>query len=497
MTWATLGRGRLSFTLLLLPAVIYVLTWRLAPALYTVWLSLTQYNIVYDAAPQLNHLENYRRIVHDSTLGEALRLSVIFAVLATAVELAIGLAAAAFFDSDPPGRNLLLGIFLLPMIMAPVVVGTVWSALFDRTVGPIPYLFELLHGPDVQWLGTPVTAMVGLIFSDAWEWAPLAALLLFSAMQAIPREQHDAARSDGASSWQLFFRVVLPQITGMLVVAGGLRRMRWRRRWSWPHILGTAMVLVWTLPAFFYLALLSVKPERIMVERSALIFWPTFERYRDIVVSDLGLPIWNSLLTSTVGALFTLALASLAAVTFTFLDFRGKALLFLLMLLPRMFPPVTTLIPIQLAMKTLGLIDTRAALIILFTGFQIPLAIWIMRTYLDEIPRELAESAAIDGASLPSIVARIVLPLAGPGLLAAFILAFIFNWNEFLFPLIVTSFHAKTGSVAIMNFAGGYKKLQWGSLAVLGVVMSMPVILFVLAFRSALIRGFTAGALKG
>jgi len=225
MTWATLGRGRLSFTLLLLPAVIYVLTWRLAPALYTVWLSLTQYNIVYDAAPQLNHLENYRRILHDGTLGEALRLSVIFAVLATAVELVIGLAAAAFFDSDPPGRNLLLGIFLLPMIMAPVVVGTVWSALFDRTVGPIPYLFELFHGPDVQWLGTPVTAMVGLIFSDAWEWAPLAALLLFSAMQAIPREQHDAARSDGASSWQLFFRVVLPQITGMLVVAGGLRLM--------------------------------------------------------------------------------------------------------------------------------------------------------------------------------------------------------------------------------------------------------------------------------
>jgi multiple sugar transport system permease protein len=90
-----------------------------------------------------------------------------------------------------------------------------------------------------------------------------------------------------------------------------------------------------------------------------------------------------------------------------------------------------------------------------------------------------------------------VLPLAGPGLLAAFVLSFIFNWNEFLFPLIVTSINAKTGSVAIMNFAGGYKKLQWGSLAVLGVVMTLPVIMFVLAFRAALVRGFTAGALKG
>src|SRR3989441_1930594 len=224
MTWVTLGRGRLVFAVHMLPARGCVVAWRLAPALYTIWLSLTQYNIVYDAAPKLTHLETYRRILHDGSLSEPLRLSATFAVIATAVELAVGLGAAAFFDSAPPGRNLLLGIFLLPMIMAPVVVGTVWSALFDRTVGPIPYLFEVLHGPDVQWLGTPVTAMSGLIISDAWEWAPLAALLLFSAMQTIPREQHEAARADAHSSWQLFFRIVLPQITGMLVVAGGAGR---------------------------------------------------------------------------------------------------------------------------------------------------------------------------------------------------------------------------------------------------------------------------------
>jgi multiple sugar transport system permease protein len=245
------------------------------------------------------------------------------------------------------------------------------------------------------------------------------------------------------------------------------------------------------------LVLLSVKPEGLMAVRSALIFVPTFERYREMVITNLGLPIWNSLLTSFAGALATLALASLAAVTFSFLDFRGKAALFLIMLLPRMFPPVTTLIPIQLAMKTLGLIDTRTGLILLFAAFQVPLAIWIMRTALAEVPRELAESAALDGASLPVIVTKVVLPLAGPGLLAAFILAFIFNWNEFLFPLILTSFHAKTGSVAITSFSGGYKQLPWGPLAVLGVVMTIPVILFVLAFRAALVRGFTAGALKG
>lgn len=267
-----------------------------------------------------------------------------------------------------------------------------------------------------------------------------------------------------------------------------------RRRW---HLLGIAGLLAWTLPPFLYMVALSIKPERILIDRSQIFFWPTLERYHDFVASGLAVPIWNSLITSTLGSLGTLVLAGLAAMTFSFIDFKAKTLLFLLILLPRMFPPVTTVIPIQLMLKWMGLIDTKTALIILFVGFEIPLAIWVLRTFLDEIPRELAESAALDGASLPRIVAKILLPLAGPGLLAAFILSFIFNWNEFLFPLIVTSFNARTGSVAIMSFTAGYKKLLWGALATLGVIMTIPVVLFVLAFRQSLVRGFTVGALKG
>jgi multiple sugar transport system permease protein len=225
MRWATLGRGRLTFVLLALPAIIYVVVWRIAPALYTIWLSLNQYNMVYDAQPRWDHLENYGRLLHDSGLLEALRLSVVFALATTAVELVVGLVAAAFFDSDPPARNLLLGLFLLPMIMAPVVVGTVWSALFDQTVGPIPYLLEVLHGPRIPWLATPLSAMFGLVAADAWEWSPLMTLLLFSAMQVIPREQYEAARVDGATAGQLFLRITLPQVTGMVAVAAGLRFM--------------------------------------------------------------------------------------------------------------------------------------------------------------------------------------------------------------------------------------------------------------------------------
>jgi len=225
MRWATLGRGRFYFFLLILPAVLYVVAWRIAPALYTILLSFTQYNIVYDAGPTWNHLQNYGRLLHDRSLLESLRISVVFTVAATAVELLVGLGVGVFFDSDPPARNLLLGVFLLPMIMAPVVVGTIWGILFDPTIGPIPYLIQVLHGPRVEWLGSSLLALGGLVVADAWEWSPLLALLLFSAMQTIPREQYEAARVDGSSGWQLFWRVILPQVRGMVIVAAGLRFM--------------------------------------------------------------------------------------------------------------------------------------------------------------------------------------------------------------------------------------------------------------------------------
>jgi multiple sugar transport system permease protein len=225
MKWAALGSGRFYFWVMTVPAVLYVVVWRLGPAVYTLWLGLHQYNIVYDAAPRWNHFGNYPQLLHDGALRQSLGLSGEFALVATAAEVVIGLAAAVFLDTDPPGRNLLLGVFLLPMIMAPVVVGTAWGTLFDRTVGYIPYVLGLLHAPQVPWLATPGTAMFALIVADAWEWAPLIALLLFAALQAVPREHFEAARVDGASGWQLFRRIMLPQIAGMILVAAGLRLM--------------------------------------------------------------------------------------------------------------------------------------------------------------------------------------------------------------------------------------------------------------------------------
>ncbi len=217
----------------------------------------------------------------------------------------------------------------------------------------------------------------------------------------------------------------------------------------WGQLVGTGLLLAWTLPPFLYLVLLSVKSEALMVERVRLVFWPTLERYRDVVVSDRGTPVWTSLVTSTAGAVFAVTLASLAAVTFAFLDFRGKT-------------------ASRLALKTLGLIDTRTALVILFTGFQIRWPSGSCGRPSARCPVSWPRARRSTGPLCRPSSPGPCCPRLGSALLAALILSFIFNWNEFLFPLIVTGLDAKTGSVVDHELRRRLQEAPVGSLAVLG-----------------------------
>ena len=276
-------------------------------------------------------------------------------------------------------------------------------------------------------------------------------------------------------------------------------RTRWTTRLRGAGLAaGVIAVLLWTLLPLFYLVVLSVKPEDMMLGPPSVVFHPTLARYRELLQWDqLGQPMWNSVASSGLGTLGAVILGGMAALAFTLMNFRGKSALFFVVLLTRMFPAVTTVIPIYLIVRMLGLLDSLTALVLLFIGFQIPLVMWILATYLQTLPKELVEAASLDGASLPVIAVRIILPLATPGLLSAAILCFIFNWNEFLFPLVLTSFDAKTGAVAMMNYLESEKNVLWGPLSTVGVAMTVPVVLFVVLLRTHLVRGLTAGMLKG
>jgi multiple sugar transport system permease protein len=271
-----------------------------------------------------------------------------------------------------------------------------------------------------------------------------------------------------------------------------------RRATTAGALMGIGALLIWTLLPLFYLAVLSVKPEALMLDPPSLNFKPTLDRYRELLGwGTLGTPIWNSLITATFGTAGALCLGAMMALGFALHEFRGRRSVFFAILLTRMFPPVTTLIPLYLILRMLGLLDTRMGLILIFAALQIPLVLWIMQASLGTIPREMVESAVLDGASLPVVTVFVILPLASPGLVSAGILSFIFCWNDFLLPLVMTSTQARTGTVELMRYTETYKTVLWGPLSTVAIAMAAPTILFVLGLRQYLVKGLTTGMLKG
>jgi len=162
----------------------------------------------------------------------------------------------------------------------------------------------------------------------------------------------------------------------------------------------------------------------------------------------------------------------------------------------RILPPIAVAIPMYVLFQQVGLLDSIVALIIVYVATNLPIVVWLMREYFASLPRELEESAAVDGASAFRIVRSIVLPISVPGLVATFLIVLIFAWNEFLIALVLTSADAQTMplQVAAQNATRGP---QWWAMSVLILIMIAPVIVMALALERYITKGLLVGALKG
>jgi multiple sugar transport system permease protein len=227
------------------------------------------------------------------------------------------------------------------------------------------------------------------------------------------------------------------------------------------------------------------------------IFDPTLKNYVDILnTSPLVDYAINSLIVASLNTLLCLIVGSMAAYGLARFKFRGADNLAFWILSIRMMPPVAAIIPIYILMKNIGLLDTPWCLVITYLTFNLPFVVWMMKGFFEEIPREIEESALIDGCSDVSVFFRIALPLVAPGLAATAIMVFIFSWNEFLFALILTGTKAVTLPVGII----GYMKetgINWGYMTAGGILALIPVIVFMILVQKHLVKGLTLGALKG
>jgi len=229
---------------------------------------------------------------------------------------------------------------------------------------------------------------------------------------------------------------------------------------------------------------------------------PTWKRYIGLitgrtasVLGETGIEFrhafMNSIVVASVVTIITIILCSFAAYVTRF-SFQGRNSFMFSILITQMIPRAAIIIPIYLIMGYLGLRDTRIGLIIIYIGFLLPIAIWILRNYFMTIPKEISEAAIVDGCSHIKALIKIILPLVSPGLFATGVYIFLSAWNEFFFALILTSTNAKTITVAITEFStqGG---IDYGMMTTAGIIGSIVPLILAIIFQKHLIKGLTAG----
>ncbi len=205
----------------------------------------------------------------------------------------------------------------------------------------------------------------------------------------------------------------------------------------------------------------------------------------------------NSIVVAGATAMIVLVLGGTAGYALGRLRFPGRRTVRWLLLMVAMFPPISLVSPLFIMLDRLRILDTYAALILPYTVFALPLGTWILATYFSELPRDIEEAALVDGCSTIQALWRVLLPLAGPGLVTAGILVFIYAWNEFMFALAFTSSDsARTVPVAIALFPGLHE-FPWGEIAAASSLVTVPVILLAAIFQRRIVRGLTVGAVTG
>jgi multiple sugar transport system permease protein len=256
----------------------------------------------------------------------------------------------------------------------------------------------------------------------------------------------------------------------------------------------------WSLLPIVMIAMSSFKADRdIFAVPQRWLFVPTLVNYETLILrwGDFFRALFNSLVITAGATLLAIAVSTLAGYAYS--RYRGRTLAFsaFFLIFIRLIPPIVITLPLFPAVDALGLSDTHLVLIILYATFFVSLGTLVMRTFIDQIPRELDEAASVDGATQAQIIRRIVLPLSAQGMVAVAVFVIVFAWNEFLFAFIFTATRAKTAPLVISEMIGAVEGVEWGVLFAASTVQLVPVLLFVVLAQKHLIAGLTAGATKG
>ncbi|MEO1103198.1 MAG: carbohydrate ABC transporter permease [Pseudomonadota bacterium] len=261
-----------------------------------------------------------------------------------------------------------------------------------------------------------------------------------------------------------------------------------------------ALILAIVFP-LFWMIVTSLKPQFELFRRppSFLPDQVTFEHYIKLLTETpfLGY-FFNSVILSTATTALVVALATLGAYSLVRFKYRGRETLALMVLFTYLLPSVVLIIPLYLLMVSLGISNTLFSLVIAYTTFALPYALWLLRSFMSGIPEDLESAALVDGASRLGAFKDVILPQLLPGIISTALFTFILSWNEYLYALVlVNSESARPLTTGVMSMLITAFNIEWSLLMAASVMMSLPLVIIFAFLSSYLTRGFGAGGVKG
>jgi sorbitol/mannitol transport system permease protein len=226
-----------------------------------------------------------------------------------------------------------------------------------------------------------------------------------------------------------------------------------------------------------------------------LIFKPTLSQFADVFDRGVAPYLLNSAFATIASTLFVILLATPAAYALSMRPVKKTQDVLFFFISTKMLPVAAVIVPLYVAAKTLSMLDNIWTLIILYTAMNLPIAVWMMRSFFQEVPGAIVEAAQVDGASLPRTLTQVILPIIAPGLAATALICVIFSWNEFFFAVNLSAARAATVPVFLVGFITSEGQ-YWASLSAAATLASLPVIVAGWIAQKQLVRGLSMGAVK-
>lgn len=259
---------------------------------------------------------------------------------------------------------------------------------------------------------------------------------------------------------------------------------------------GFIIICFFVLFPFLWMVAVSFRNKADIFDPGNLAASFTPENYRTIFASGIGRLFKNSAIIALLSTLVSLALGSLAAYGFARFDWKQRESRAFWVLSQRFLPPMAVIVPYFMMASLLRLLDTYLLLVICYTTFNLPFTMWMMRGFIEDLPKELEEAAQVDGCTQLQTLYKIILPLVLPGMTATAIFCVINCWNEFVFANFLTTIQAKTVPTSVMTYLS-VSGVKWGEMAATGTLSVLPVLIFAISVQKYMIRGLTFGSVKG